>query len=110
MSVSAADTQLQLGIQQSDKNPLPVTIAAATTIAPTTFLTFVTGTTTVATITPPVAGAHMLALCFTTTTPGTVATTGNIAVGTTTIAQKVPVFFIYDPSTAKYYPVGGKIA
>ncbi len=95
---------------QSQLQPKPVTIAATTTIAPATFLTFVTGTTTVATITPPVTGAHMLALAFTTTTPGTVATTGIILLGSTTIAQYVPILLIYDPIQAKYLIVGAKSA
>lgn len=95
---------------QNSLQPQPVTVAAATTIAPTTFLTLVTGTTTVATITPPVTGTHLLALQFTTTTPGTVATTGNILLGSTTIAQNVPILLIYNPITAKYVIVGGKSA
>ena len=98
-----SDVSLQLAVQQASKNPLPPTIAAATTIAPTTFITFISGTTNIATVTPPVVGAHMLALIFTTTTPGSVLTTGNVAVGSTVIAQKVPVLLFYDPSTAKYY-------
>ncbi len=83
--------------------PKPVTIAAATTIAPTTFLTFISGTTAITTITPPVTGAHLLAFVFTTTTPGTVGTTGNISIGSTTIAQNRVVLLAYDPLTAKYY-------
>lgn len=88
---------------QSDKQPTPVTVAAAATIAPTTFLTFVTGTTAIATITPPVSGAHMLALVFTTTQSGQFLTTGNIQQSTTTATANVPVFMVYDPATAKYY-------
>jgi hypothetical protein len=105
----AADVSLNLSIQQASLNPLPVTIAAATTIAPTTFVTFITGTTTIATITPPTTGAHMLALIFTTTTPGALVTSGNIALATTVITSKSPVFFVYDPISGKYYPTGGTL-
>jgi len=93
----------QLSTVQSDKQPTPKTIASATTVAPTTFLTFITGTTAITTITPPVPGQHMLAFIFTTTTPGAVQTTGNVLVGSTTIAQNSPVLFFYDPIQAKYY-------
>jgi hypothetical protein len=81
----------------------PRTIASAATIAPTTFLSFVSGTTQLVTITPPVNGAHMLALIFTTTQSGQFATTGNLTVATTTQAVNVPKFLVYDPLTAKYY-------
>lgn len=87
---------------QSDKQPLPPTIASAATIAPTTFLTFVTGTVQVATVTPPVTGAHMLALCFTNAAPGALLTTGNIKSAYTPIQNRVFLLF-YDPSTAKYW-------
>ena len=87
---------------QSNQQPSPVTTTAATTIAPTTFITFLTGTAVVATITPPVTGQHMLCFIFTTTTPGTMATTGNLAAAVTP-AQNVPVLLFYDPITATYY-------
>lgn len=90
---------------QSSLQPKPVTVAAAATIAPTTFLTFVTGTTAVATITPPVTGSHVLALCFTATNPGAFVTTGNIFNNSTTPATNSRItFLVFDPSTAKYYP------
>lgn len=95
---------------QNSLQPKPVTVASTTTIAPTTFLTFITGTVATTTITPPVTGTHMLALVWTTTTPPSMGTTGNILVATTTIAQNVPVFMIYDPNQAKYLPVGGHVA
>lgn len=87
---------------QSDKQPSPPTIAAAATIAPTTKLTFVTGTTQVATITPPVSGYHELALVFTNGSPGAMLTTGNIQRAAQPV-QNVPVILYYDPSTKKYY-------
>lgn len=86
---------------QSGLQPKPNTVAAATTIAPSTFLTFVSGTTQVGTITPPVTGQHMLALCFTATTPGTTLTTGNILTAYAPV-QNRPVFLVYDPNQAKY--------
>jgi hypothetical protein len=82
----------------------PPTIAAAATIAPTHGLTFVSGTTDVATITPPVTGYHLLTLIFTNASPGDILTTGNVLVGTTTVTQNVPVLLFYDPNQFKYYP------
>lgn len=93
-----------LATVQSDKQPNPVTLASAATIAPTTFLTFVTGTVTIATITPPVSGAHMLALCFVTASPGVFLTSGNIQIAYQPIINR-PVLLIYDPATAKYWVV-----
>ena len=89
---------------QSQLQPNPVTMAAATTIAPTTFVTFLTGTTSVATITPPVTGSHMLCLVSTDsgTTNATV-TTGNINKASTFVQNKA-LLLVYDPATAKYYP------
>ena len=89
---------------QSNKQPLPATIASAATIAPTTFLTMVTGTTQVATITPPVTGSHMLALVFTNANPGAFLNSGNIE-GTKDPAQYECVLLVYDPITAQYYLV-----
>lgn len=88
---------------QSQLQPKPVTIASAATIAPTTFISFISGTTGIATITPPVTGAHMLCFIFTTTQSGQFLTTGNIQQSTTTATANVPVYLVYDPSTNKYY-------
>lgn len=88
---------------QSKQQPSPVTLASAASIAPTTFITLVTGTTDVATVTPPVTGSHMLCLIFTDAAPGSLLTTGNVLIGTTTIAQDVPVLLFYDPAQAAYY-------
>lgn len=87
---------------QSDQQPQPVTLAAATTIAPSTLVTIITGTTQVKTITPPVTGQHLLFLVFTDQTPGTTLTTGNIA-NAVVPTQNVPSAFLYNPLTAKYY-------
>jgi len=93
-----------LATVQSQAQPTPKTVASATTIAPETFITFVTGTTNVAQITPPVTGQHMLCLIFTDGAPGDLTTAGNILVGTTTVVQNAPVLLFYDPTQAKYYP------
>ena len=79
------------------------TIASTTTIAPTTFLTFISGTTNIATITPPVTGTVMLAFVWTTTSPGQFLTTGNISVGSTTLVQNRLNLMVYDPPTLKWY-------
>lgn len=92
-----------LSTVQSSQQPKPVTLASAATIAPTTFLTTVTGTVPVTTITPPVTGQHMLALRFTNASPGVTGTTGNIGIASTTVLNKV-LYMAYDPIAAKYYP------
>lgn len=91
-----------LSSPQSDKQPNPVTLASAATIAPTTKLTFVTGTVQVATITPPVSGYHELVFIFTNGAPGALVTTGNIHTAYTPITNQAFVLY-YDPSTAKYW-------
>lgn len=91
-----------LSTVQSDKQPLPITLASAATVAPTTFISFITGTVAIATVTPPVTGAHVLCFVFTTTTPTAFTTTGNMkAVSTPT--QNAPMLLIYNPIEAKYY-------
>lgn len=92
-----------LSTVQSQLQPMPNTIASTTVIAPISFLTFVSGTIDVATITPPVTGQHLLCMVFTSATPGDVLTTGNVLIGTTTIAQNSIALFVYDPNQAKYY-------
>lgn len=91
-----------LSTVQSDKQPTPPTIAAAATIAPTTKLTFITGTTQVATITPPTSGYHELTFIFTNASPGALLTTGNIKTAYTPI-QNQAFTLLYDPSTKKYW-------
>lgn len=91
-----------LSTVQSQQQPKPATLASAATIAPTTFLSVVTGTTVIQTITPPVTGTHMLALVFTTTTPSTLSLTGGNILANTTPTSNVPVFCIYNPLTGKY--------
>ena len=93
----------QLSTVQNNQQIPPVTFAAAATVAPRTFLSFVTGTTNVATITPFVTGTHVLLMQFTDASPGDILTTGNVLVGLTTVAQNDILMFIYNPLTAKYF-------
>ena len=98
-----ADLTFQnLSTVQSDKQPVPPTIASAATIAPTTKLTFITGTVQVATITPPVSGYHELTFIFTNASPGALLTSGNIKTAYTPI-QNQAFTLLYDPSTKKYW-------
>jgi hypothetical protein len=87
---------------QSKQQPAPVTLAAAATIAPSTFITFVSGTTAVANVTPPVTGQHMLVLIFTDSAAGTFVTTGNV-MNAIVPTQNLPTFLFYDPAQGKYY-------
>lgn len=84
---------------QSLQQPKPPTVTAAATIAPTTFLTVLSGNTAVSTITPPVTGTHMLAIIPGTTTGFT--TGGNVSGGTTTVSGRV-YLFVYNPLTGVY--------
>jgi len=87
---------------QSDQQPKPNTVVSAATIAPQTFLTKVTGTEQIATVTPPVSGTHLLALVFTNAAPGVLLTSGNI-LNAVTPTQNVPTMLLYDPVQRKYY-------
>jgi hypothetical protein len=84
-------------------NSAPGTLASAATIAPNTFLTVLTGNTAIATITPPVNHAHMLALQFAGTAG--VAATGNILTAKASVVGEV-MLLVYNPNTGKYVPVG----
>lgn len=91
-----------LSTVQSNQQPLPPTIASAATIAPTTKLTFLTGTVQLQTITPPTSGYCEVTLCFTNASPGLFLTTGNIQIAYQPI-QNRPVDLCYDPSSAKWW-------
>ncbi len=95
----------QLATVQNNLQPLPATIASATAIAPTTFLTFITGTTNISTITPFVTGTHLIILKFTDGAPPDVVTGGNVTRAVTTIAQNDYVLLLYDPIAAAYDPI-----
>lgn len=80
------------------------TIASATTIAPTTYITFISGTTAVVNITVPQAllatGGQITLIptgIFTTTTAG------NIALASTAVVSKA-LIMTYDATTTKWYP------
>lgn len=89
---------------QSNLQPQPITITAAATIAPTTFMTILSGNTAVSTITPPVTGTHMLCIVPGTTTGFT--TGGNVVGGTTTTASRATLL-VYNPITGNYTLVMG---
>lgn len=91
-----------LSSPQSKLQPKPVTMASAATVAPSTKLTFLTGTVQLETITPPEDGYHELVLCFTNAAPGAFLTTGNIKTAYQPI-QNRPVMLFYDPVTALYW-------
>jgi hypothetical protein len=80
------------------------TIASATTIAPTALITFVSGTTSIATITPPT-GLLTTGGQITIIPTGVFATTtaGNIALITTAVVSKA-LIMTYDATTLKWYP------
>jgi len=87
---------------QSDKQASPLTIASASVIAPTTFLTIITGTTQLVTITPPVSGVHMLAFHFT-GAMGAFSTGGNILTAADP-TQDCITLMVYNPVSGKYIP------
>ena len=94
------------GPAQSAQQPLPVTVAAAATITPTTALTFVTGTTQVANITPPTSGYCSVTLCFTDGSPGAFLTNGTaypIKVAYQPITLR-PITLHWDPSSKFWWP------
>ena len=81
----------------------PVTLVSANTIAPTSFLTILSGNTVVKTITPPVSHAHMLAVQFAGTAG--VDATGNVLTAKASVVGEV-MLLVYNPTAAKYVPVG----
>jgi hypothetical protein len=91
----------QISPVQSSAGLKARTIASATTIAPTTLLSKVTGSTAIATITPPVNGDHVLWLV---SVDGVIVigTGGNVLVGYSTV-QNRPIAMVYDSAQGKYY-------
>ena len=87
---------------QNQNQPKPATLASAATIAPTTFITFITGTVQIATITPPVTGQHMLITIHTDANPVDYLTSGNILNAVDPL-QNLMNIFVYDPIQGKYY-------
>lgn len=91
-----------LSTVQGVQSPKPNTIASAATVAPTNFLTFISGTVAIATVTPPEDGAHLLCMIFTTTTPTAFTTTGNIK-AVATPSTSLPCYLVWNPNDSKYY-------
>jgi hypothetical protein len=91
---------------QTEQQPSPQALTAAATIAPLTNLVIVTGTTALATITPPLPGIHVIYVVAKTTNWAGAVTTGNIIVASitngTTWVDKVNIF-VYNPVTGKYF-------
>ena len=87
---------------QSNQQQFPPTLASAAVIAPITKLTFLTGTTQLETITPPVTGYCEVTLCFTNAAPGAFLTSGNIKTAYQPI-QNRPIDLCYDPSTGLWW-------
>jgi len=94
-----------LSTVQSPLQQKPVTLASSTVVSPSTFLSFISGTVAIATITPPVLAAHLLCFVFTTTTPVAFTTAGNVQKIVTPPSNQ-PVFLVYDPLTGKYFAGG----
>jgi len=78
-------------------------MASAATIAPTTFLTVLSGNTAITSITPPVLHTHMLALQFAGT--GGITAGNNITTTKASVAGEV-MLLVFNPNTQKYVPVG----
>jgi hypothetical protein len=85
----------------------PNTIASATTVAPITKLTFLTGTVQLANITPLDPNAYQeVTLCFTNAAPGAFLTNGTsapIKVAYQPI-QNRPIDLCWDPSSKYWWP------
>jgi hypothetical protein len=79
------------------------TIASATTIQPTTPVVFVSGTTDVVTITPPVEMVGGGQITIIPTGLWSTTTAGNIALATTAVVSKA-LIMTYDKATDKWYP------
>lgn len=81
----------------------PVTLASAATIAPSSFVTILTGNVGIATITPPVPFGHMLVIVFA-GTAGVLAT-GNIGTAVASVVGQ-GMILVYNPDTQKYVACG----
>lgn len=100
MTLDLQHQNFQLG--QSKAQPSNKTIASATTVAPTGLITFISGTTAIATITPPIEGSHLVVMIHTNASPTAYTAAGNINQVVTPV-QDEPVLFWYDPASATYY-------
>jgi hypothetical protein len=93
----------QLSTVQGPTSPRGATLASANVIAPTTFLTILTGNVVIKTITPPVPFGHTIALLF--AGAAGVDATGNVATAKVSVVGEA-MLLIYNPALAKYHPVG----
>jgi hypothetical protein len=92
---------------QPEKVVVPKTLASANVIAPSGFLTILTGNTVVKTITPPLLGVHMLCIIF--AGVAGVDASDNVATARGTVASQA-LLFVYNPIDAHYYVVGSALA
>jgi len=106
MAVDQSLAFQNLSSVQNKNQPTPLTLASAATIAPTGFITFVSGAAAVVNITPPIDGQHMLILIPTGAWTTTAA--GNIDKALAANVAGVPVLAFYNPITGKY--TVGKLA
>ena len=80
------------------------TVASAATIAPTAYVSFVSGVTTIQTLTPPTGIATTGGwLVLIPTGLWSTNTLGNVALASTAVVDKALILF-YDPTTTKWYP------
>jgi len=93
----------QLSTVQDIAQPVPPTIASATTISPTTRLTFITGTVAIQTINPFTTGYHEIVLIFTSGAPAAFSVAGNIKTAALPV-QNIPVVLYWDPTTQLWWP------
>lgn len=93
----------KLSTYQDRNSVLPPTIASAAVIAPTQFLSKVSGTIPISTITPVTDGAHLICLIFTDSAPAAFLTTGNIQTSVQPV-QNTALFLMFDPVLGKYCP------
>lgn len=85
-------------------NPTPApTIASASTIAPTTGIVFISGTTTIQTITAPSTFVGGGTIILIPTGLWSTGTSGNIALATTAVVSRA-LHMTYDTTTDKWYP------
>ena len=96
----------QLSTVQNKLQPQPRTIASAATVAPTTLITFITGTTQIDNVTAPVTGSHVLVMIHTNAAPAAYGTGGNVVTAIAPV-QNEPVLLVYDPISGNYY--GGAV-
>jgi hypothetical protein len=87
---------------EAQLNPAP-TIASAATIQPLAPITFISGTTTINTITAPAEFVGGGQITLIPTALWSTGTSGNIAIATTGVVSKA-LILTYDATTAKWYP------